>query len=331
MKHIEINNCPSTLAPGYNSYSYTAIRRLFDNKNVNHILDSGFLNNINENICSISIPGNQKKITVNIEKGKIVPAENGARGKYIIKFAPTKLSFNNLSQLTANEHLTMQIARQVYKINTAENALVFLPNGNSAYITKRFDFCENGEKIKQEDFASLTNRSFETNGHNYRYIGTYAGLGALFKTYCAAWQIELYKFYKLVIFNYIFGNGDAHLKNFSIYQTTDGDYILTPAYDLINTAIHNNINDFALEGGLFQKTFYSKTYKWKGHPCVNDFITFGKMIEAPDIMIEKINTEFLQLKHEVYDLVSRSFLDKGMKKKYIDVYEQRTKRFKSGL
>ncbi|MDL2227963.1 HipA domain-containing protein [Bacteroidales bacterium OttesenSCG-928-K03] len=331
MQVIEIDNCPSTLTPGYKSYSYTALRRMFDNKTVSHVLDKDFSKKINANICETLIPGGRKKITANIIKQKIVPAENGTTGKYIIKFAPDEFSLNNLSQIPANEHLTMQIARQIYKINTAENALIFLYNGDVAYITKRFDFTDKGDKIKQEDFASLTYKSIETHGDNYKYIGTYAGLGALFKTYCAAWQIELCKFYKLIVFNYIFGNGDAHLKNFSIQQTKDGDYVLTPAYDLINTAIHNQHNDFALDGGLFQKNFYSKTYKRKGYPCIADFITFGKMIGIPEVFIEKINNEFLQENEEVNGLIERSFLSKKMKKKYLEVYQQRLKRFKTSI
>ena len=329
MNPKEITTCPATLTPGNNSYSYTALRRMFDNKSVSHILDSDSFKKIKDNICNCSIPGSQKKLTANIVKGKIVPAEKASQGEYIIKFAPSKLSFNNWSQLPANEHLTMQIARQVYKMDTAENALIFFPNGNPAYITKRFDFSKDGEKIKQEDFASLTFKNIETHGEKYKYIGSYAGLGTIFKTYCSAWQIELCKFYKLVVFNYLFGNGDAHLKNFSIQQTPDSDYILTPAYDLANTAIHNDIHDFALDGGLFEKAFYSKTYKRKGHPCVNDFVTFGKMIEVPEIMIEKINSEFLAYNVEIYDLVNRSFLDSTMKKRYVSIYEQRLKRFKA--
>lgn len=79
--------------------------------------------------------------------------------------------------MPANEHLTMQIARQVYGISTAENALIFFSDGEPAYITRRFDVAPDGTKIKQEDFAALWNRSGATHGRNFKYTGDYAGMG----------------------------------------------------------------------------------------------------------------------------------------------------------
>ena len=73
----------------------------------------------------------------------------------------------------ANEHLTMQIAQQVFGIETAENALIFFAYGTPAYITKRFDIAPNGEKYAVEDFASLLGKTVQTHGTDYKYTGTY--------------------------------------------------------------------------------------------------------------------------------------------------------------
>ena len=87
----------------------------------------------------------------------------------------------DVNQVPANEHLTMQIARQVYRINTAENALVFFKNGTPAYITKRFDVKEKGGKWGKEDFASLAGKTKDNAGVNFKYEYSYEEIGLLIK------------------------------------------------------------------------------------------------------------------------------------------------------
>ena len=336
MKQLPIiKNCPGTLAAGYNTCSPTALRRMFDNKKVSHLLD--FSNDesdriiMDENIGRISISGVQEKLSAIVDKGKVCLAPEGIRSRYIIKPIPDDKRLNHRNQMPANEHLTMQIARQVYGIATAENALIFFSDGEPAYITKRFDIKNDNTKIKQEDFASLAQKTNETHGRYFKYTGSYADMGILFKKYVAAWQVELSKFFRLIVFNYLFGNGDAHLKNFSLQQSDSGDYMLSPAYDLLNTSLHIHDEDFALEGGLFGKEFYSEIYRQKGHPCQDDFIVFGKMIGVPDIQIKKIMNDFLTSQSLVYDLTERSFLDEKLIRMYIRSYEERLKRLKRSL
>ncbi len=333
MKRItDIKNCPGTLAAKYGTYSPTTLRRMFDNKKVSHLLDfSNDENNrvlIDDNIGQISISGVQEKLSAIIEKGKVILTPEGVQGHYIIKPIPDNKRLKYREFMPANEHLTMQIARQVYGIITAENALIFFQDGEPAYITKRFDVNENGLKIKQEDFASLAQKTNETHGKHFKYTGSYTDMGLLFPKYVAAWQVEISKFFRLVVFNYLFGNGDAHLKNFSLQQSKNGDYMLSPAYDLLNNSLHIQDEDFALEGGLFSKEHYSGIYLQKEHPCQNDFITFGKIIAVPNIQIQKIMKEFLVSQSLVYELTERSFLDDRLKRIYIRSYEERLNRLR---
>lgn len=86
----------------------------------------------------------------------------------------------------------------------------------------------------------------------------------LIQKYVPAWRVEVEKFFSLVVFNYLFSNGDAHLKNFSLLESTNGDYLLSPAYDLINTKLHVDDTDFALEKGLFADEFQSGQFKKPG-------------------------------------------------------------------
>jgi serine/threonine-protein kinase HipA len=248
------------------------------------------------------------------------------QGTHIIKPIPDYKRLNRRNQLPANEHLTMQIAGQVYDIRTAENAVIFFSNGEMAYITKRFDIDKNNLKIKQEDFASLSQKTKETDGDNFKYTGNYVVTGKLIKRYVAAWQVETIKYFRLIVFNYLFANGDAHLKNFSLQQTITGDYILTPAYDLLNTSIHVNDEDFALDGGLFDKKYYSEIYTKTSHPCQEDFFTFGKLLGISEVVINKTLKEFTTPKDEVQKLIENSFLNEQTKRMYSRSYKERLSR-----
>lgn len=134
------------------------------------------------------------------------------------------------------------------------------------------------------------------------------------------------KFLTLLIFNYLFADGDAHLKNFSFQQSPNGDYLLTPAYDLMNTSLHVNDNDFALHNGLFSEQDYSPTYKHTGHPCIDDFIHFGTKIGVPDQIIRKSIAPFLEKQSMVLDLIQQSFLDDKLRRMYLRSYEERLSR-----
>ena len=141
---MEINRCPGTLAAGFTTFSRTCIKRVFNGSKVNHILPYVSLqsnhnseDSFEENASRISISGVQEKFSIIQLKNKIRLTKEGDQGSHILKPIPS--GSKNADQMPANEHLTMQIARQVYGIETAENALIFFKDGTPAYITKRFD------------------------------------------------------------------------------------------------------------------------------------------------------------------------------------------------
>jgi len=221
----------------------------------------------------------------------------------------------------------MQIAHQVYKIKTATNALVFFADGEMAYLTKRFDYASDGSKILQDDFASLAGKTEHNQGKNFKYTGSYEDIAGLLKRNVAAWQVEMAKYFTLVVFNYLFSNGDAHLKNFSLQATSGGDYVLTPAYDLMNTSIHIDDGDFALQDGLIPTSKYSDVYARTGHPCQDDFITFGKRIGVLPKKMMSIIALFATEQPKVYELIENSFLDEKTKRMYKQSYLERLRRF----
>lgn len=321
----EIINCPGTLSEGFTSYSPSCLRNLFNGKKVNHILpydstnkDEDVAEQFMENRKRISISGVQEKLSFILDKNKLRLTHQGEQGTYILKPIPRDLK--KVDQLPANEHLTMQIAKQVFGINTAENAMLFFKNGTPAYITKRFDVKENGEKWGKEDFASLAGKSKDNSGYNFKYEYSYEGIGKLIQEYVPAWRVEIEKYFSLVVFNYIISNGDAHLKNFSLLETSRGDYVLSPAYDIVNTRLHVDDTDFALDKGLFEDDYKSDDYKKSLHPSKIDFIEFGKRIGVMESRIEKLLSPFLEKQKMIEELTNRSFLHSSSKRAYLLLY-----------
>jgi serine/threonine-protein kinase HipA len=318
--------CPSTLTEGNTSYSRSAVQRLFSNHKVAHVLpyDSPSSSELMagsflENRTSISIAGAQEKYSLVLEKNKLRLAQAGESGQYLLKPIPTL--GRNRHGMPANEHVTMQIARQVFQIETAENGIIFFQNGEMAYLTKRFDRTESGQKLAKEDFAVLAGRTPQTHGINYKYEGSYLELFQIMQQYVPAYAVEASKLFKLILFNYLFSNGDAHLKNFSLMETSDGDFVLSPAYDLLNTEMHQAEIDFALQGGLYPKSQYQGK-------ILNQFQQLGKLAQIPDKMVERLLAQMLTNTEEVEQLIRNSFLDDGAKKNYYQAYQGRLKRLK---
>lgn len=322
----ELDRCPGTLAAGFSTYSPGCLRNLFRGKKVSHILpydppqqneevEALFL----ENRKRISISGVQEKLSLVLEKNRLRLTKAGEQGTYLLKPIPRDL--RKVDQVPANEQLTMQIARQVYGLPTAENALIFFKNGAPAYLTKRFDVNEEGGKWGKEDFATLAGKSKDNAGANFKYEYSYEEAGLLIQKYVSAWRVEIEKYFSLVLFNFLFSNGDAHLKNFSLLESSKGDYLLSPVYDVLNTKIHVDDSDFALSKGLFADGYKSEPYKLSGHPTTHDFEEFGKRIGISESRVRKIMRPYLEKQPLMEMLISHSFLTEANKRAYLMMYQ----------
>ena len=319
------------MAEGYNTYSPQAVKRLFDGKKV-----SPFLNfNINELKQSdvivramqrISVSGVQEKFSGLIDQNTIRIAESNERSSYIVKPAPWDETIATRKQIPANEHVTMQIAQQVYGIVTAENGLCFTKDGQMVYVTKRFDILPDGTKAEMEDFATLVGRNEQTNGTYFKYSGCYEDIAKCIRKSIPAWMVDMERFYELVVFNYIYANGDAHLKNFSVIRQ-GRDYRLAPAYDLLNTSLHVIGDDFGLDGGLSPDIEKSDVYDRTGHPCRLDFERFGAQIGLTNARIKRVLDKYMLIPELAAKLIGNSFLNDKMKRKYLRIVDERVKRF----
>ena len=330
MKTIDV--CPSTLMPGYSGYSPRAVKMLFDGVVVSPIIDIDFENERNqpqaiENMNNMSISGAQEKFSAVIDNGLIRLSNEGEQATYILKPAPFNLSLSARKQIPANEHLTMQIASQVYGVLTAVNGLCFSSSGQPVYITKRFDVERGVKDCSQEDFAAILQMNEEGGDSNFKYHGNYAQIADAIRKIIPAWMPQMEQFFRMVVFNYLFANEDAHMKNFSLVHKR-GEYFLAPAYDLINTYVHiQSESDLGLLDGLSPDIEKSDVYDRTGHPCRLDFERFAERIGLPKKRADMVLDMFMDIPQETYTLINRSFLSDKMKRSYKRIIEERRERF----
>lgn len=328
MTQAELKYCPGTLAAGFTGYSPACLRNMFNGKKLSHILpyyppqlSEEVAGLFIENRKRISISGVQEKLSLILDKNKLRLTQPGEQGTYILKPIPRDLK--KVDQVPANEHLTMQIAGQVYGIKTAENALIFFKDGSPAYITKRFDIKNENENWGKEDFATLAGKSEDSAGPNFKYNYSYEELGSLIRQFVPAWRVEVERYFSLLLFNYLFSNGDAHLKNFSLLESSKGDYLLSPAYDLVNTRLHIDDTDFALDKGLFADQFKSPAFKKNNHVSQADFAELAKRLGIAESRIDKLIQPFLTKQVQVETLIQHSFLNNASKRGYLLLYNQK--------
>ena len=327
MKDLTV--CPSILQEGYDTYSPVARRTLFDGHAVSHIFseaspDTGTVeaNEAIKSVGRISLSGAQPKFSIVVDDDKLRYIREGEQGTFILKPRPTAYQIINKDFCVANEHVTMQIASQVYGIETAANALCFFDDGTPAYITRRFDVHSKG-KYKQEDFAALLGYTKDNAGSNYKYDkASYEECAEVIHRYVKATLIDIRRFFRIILFNFVTLNDDAHLKNFSLIER-NGEYRLSPAYDLINTSLQlMNPHIFALDKGLFKEGMaFSDTHTISR----SDFEEFGKRIGLPIKVIKQEIDMFAAEQPLVKELLGRSFLSPSLQKQYWMAFDYRRK------
>jgi serine/threonine-protein kinase HipA len=227
----------------------------------------------------------------------------GLWGGYILK-PPTA----NYPQLPEVEDLTMHLAG-LAKIKVVPHSLIRLQSGNLAYITRRIDRIKK-EKVHMEDMCQLTERLTED-----KYHGSYEQIAKAIQKYSVNPGLDVVNFFELVLFSFLTGNADMHLKNFSlIHQPTIGP-VLSPAYDLVATALINPADDEDLA-----LTLNGKKKKIKKDDFIAAFNTLkldekqqinilNKMIKAKQAWIERINISFLSedFKKQYIELLNNQF------------------------
>lgn len=230
----------------------------------------------------------------------------GLWGRFILK--PQTSRFSNLPEL---EDLTMHLA-EIAGIETVPHSLIRFEDGELNYITRRIDRTKKGEKIGMEDMCQLSKRLTE-----YKYSGSHEQISKLLKQYSDFYLLDNIKFWEEVIFCWIIGNADMHLKNFSLYNKINDKYMLTPAYDLLSTALvmPEDKEELAL-------TLNAKKRRIKR----KDFIQAMRANNCKEKVIENIFNKFFKVKEKWFKLIEISFIPDNMKIAYKKLIEERLKR-----
>ena len=318
--------CLSTLVElPREGYSSAALRRLADRRTLPERLPftrRDILRIRAEETARFSISGVQDKVSLRLRRGRLEPTEEG--GEYILKPIPGLQLPEFQDDVPANEHVSMQAAEQLFGIRTAANGLIRLADEELAYLTRRFDRLPDGTRIPQEDFCQLMQRSEATYGSNFKYDSSCEALGLTLRRYCAAYPIEVEELFRRLVFSYAIGNGDAHLKNFSLQQGPRGDYLLSPAYDLLSSTLHLP-TESRLALDLLEEDETPAGVATAGFETGSDFLTLASRFGIRDSRARQTLKLVDDRREALIDLVHRSFLSEPAKAAYIDVYEDRVK------
>ncbi|MEA3353176.1 MAG: HipA domain-containing protein [Campylobacterota bacterium] len=272
----------------------------------------------------MSISGVQDKISLKFEKNKLVAT--ATEGKYILKPVPNSHQVEFEEDVVFNEHVSMLISKEIFKIDTASCAVIPFKDGELAYITKRFDNEEDGLKCDQEDFASVLDVNSSKDGKDYKYDAkTYLDCANAIKLHVPASVVVLEDFFKRLILNYLICNGDAHLKNFSLYSSSrNKDYTLSPNYDILNTRYH--INEIYGDMALDLMDDFCETYYEVGFYTYDDFKKFAECLGIKEKRFHKILKLAKDSEPKIKELINKSFLSDKAKEFYIEKYSERLRR-----
>ena len=254
-----------------------------------------------------SLTGVQPKLSLNLSKHEGCSRLTivGLWGDYIFK--PQTDVYPHLPE---SEDLTMHLAEAI-KIRVVPHSLIRLADGKLGYITKRIDRTKNGEKIDMEDMCQLTLHPTE-----YKYKGSHEQIAKVIRQHCDMPKLDLTNYMQVLLFCFVTGNNDMHLKNFSLYLLSNG-YQLTPAYDLINVAIANPEDKEELALSLSGK---------KSNLKLNDFLRSAATMGLEENVVLHLIDNMCKAIPKWKPLIQSSFLNKEMKDRYEQLIMSRMNR-----
>ena len=253
-----------------------------------------------------SLTGVQPKLSLNLYKheGSNRLTIVGLWGDFIFK-----PQTDTYPELPENEDLTMHMA-EVARIKVVPHSLIRLADSTLGYITHRIDRTKKGEKIDMEDLCQLTLHPTE-----YKYKSSCEQIAKTIAAYSSMPKLDLVNFMQVLLFSFITGNNDMHLKNFSLYRPKKL-YQLTPAYDLLNVAIVNPKDKEELALTLNGK---------KSHLKLSDFLKASATMGIEENVTMQLIASMKNALPAWAELINNSFLSKDMKEAYLELIDKRIK------
>ena len=262
----------------------------------------------------VAVTGVQPKLSLDIEKsvrlkeGQKTPQRFtivGLWGAYILKPATKQYP-----QLPEVEDLTMHLA-SLAGIATVPHSLIRMQSGNLAYITRRIDRSKKN-KLHMEDMCQLTERLTED-----KYKGSYEHIGKAILKYAANPVLDLTNFFEQVLFSYLTGNADMHLKNFSLIEQPGTGFVLAPAYDMVASAlvVQGDNEELALN-------FNGKKRKIQRKDFDSVFSSFNVLEEKT---IRNMYSKFSNVIESWLQFIPKSFIDQPLQEQFAQLIQQRAK------
>lgn len=254
-----------------------------------------------------TVTGVQAKLSMDLEHDANGRAQRltivGVMGRYILK--PQTERFECLPEM---EDLTMHLA-EIARIPTVPHALIRFADGELNYITRRIDRTDDGHKLPMEDMCQLAGKLTEQ-----KYQGSYELIAKLIERYSSVPKLDIVNFWEQVVFSWIVGNADMHLKNFSLYSEKSGRYVLTPTYDQVSTAIvmPEDTDQLALPLNGFQKKLLSM-----------DFAQAMEQSGLDGKMVQRIFNRFIPLKDKWFACIDASFVSEQQKTQFKELISNR--------
>ena len=254
-----------------------------------------------------SLTGVQPKLSLHLNEheGSKRLTIVGLWGDYICK--PQTSQYELMPEV---EDLTMHLA-EVARIDVVPHTLMRMADNTLCYLTRRIDRTPAGEKIAMEDMCQLTERQTE-----HKYKSSYERIGKAVLKYSSLPKMDVTNFFELVLFSWLTGNNDMHLKNFSLYEATD-KIRLTPAYDLLNVVIINPKDDEELA-----LTLNGRKKKLQS----DDFIKLAATLGIANVIVERLINKYMYLLPKFEDIIQNSFLSADLKEKYTELLRERLDR-----
>ena len=227
----------------------------------------------------------------------------GVMGRYILK--PQTEQFECLPEM---EDLAMHLA-EIARIPTVPHALIRFKDGELNYITRRIDRTADGHKLPMEDMCQLAGKLTEQ-----KYQGSYEMIAKIIERYSSAARLDLVNYWEQVVFSWIIGNADMHLKNFSLYSEKPGKYVLAPTYDQVSTAIvmPEDTDQLALPLNGFHKKLLSM-----------DFIQAMEATGLDRHMAKRIINHFRPYEQKWFDCIDNSFVTPRQKAQLKELIKKR--------
>ncbi len=258
-----------------------------------------------------TLTGVQPKLSLNVQK------HEGSQRFTIVGLWSTfifKPQTSLFPELPENKDLTMHLAA-LDGIKTARHSLIHLADGTLGYLTRRMDRDEKGNKLAMEDFCQPTERQTE-----YKYHSSYGQVAKAIAKYSSVPQLDLVNFFEVVLFCWITGNNDMHLKYFPLLSKDSGRYELSPAYDLLNVTIVNPADTEELALTLNGK---------KKRICRKDFVEATRKVGIPEKVVEGMVKQFEKCLPAWEEKIDESFLSEEMKAGYKSLANNRMNRLLS--